>query len=241
MADRTSAPRYGTRFRPGDKQAANGVVPAPALAPGRLPRQRRPAMVALAVALAGAGILANVAIYSHLNHQQSVLAIAQPVAAGAVITAHDITTTSVETGPSVRVIPARQLGQVTGRIASTALRPGMLLAPGDVTTTSPPAFGQTLVAVAVHPSAVPASGLYPGDKVALVPTPGIPGAPGTAASGSAALNAPVSAVVAAASLAPDQDGLDVIDVLVLADDGTNVAAQASTGQLAIIVTHRAPR
>lgn len=243
MPDRSSAPRYGTRFRSGEQPAGNGAVPAPApaLAVGRLPRQRRPAVVALAAALAGAGILANVAIYGHLNHQETVLAVAQPVAPGAVITAQDITTASVEAGATVRVIPARQQGQVTGLIAATALRPGMLLAPADVTTTSPPSPGESLVAVAVHPSAVPASGLYPGDKVSLVPTPGIPGAPGSAASGSPAMNGPVAAVVEAASLVPDQDGLDVVDVLVPAADSTNVAAQASTGQLAIIVTKRAPR
>jgi SAF domain len=242
--DRPAPARFGSPFRPGERQAANGALPAPvapALAPGRLPRQRRPAIVALAIAVIGAATLANVAIYVHVNHKESVLAVVQPVAPGAVITAQDITTTSVEAGPAVRVIPARQLGQVTGLIAATALRPGMLLAPADVTTTSPPNPGEALVAVAVHPSAVPASGLGPGDRVNLIPTPGIPGAPGTAASGSASMNGPVPGVVEAVNLVPDQDGLDVVDVLLPSSDAANVADQASTGQLAIVLTRRAPQ
>jgi hypothetical protein len=48
----------------------------------------------------------------------------------------------------------------------------------------------------------------------------------------------VSAVVAAVSLATDQDGFDVVDVLVTASAGPTVASQVSTGQFALIVTKR---
>jgi hypothetical protein len=36
----------------------------------------------------------------------------------------------------------------------------------------------------------------------------------------------------------DQDGFDVVDLLVAASDGPSVAAQAATGQIALVITHR---
>ena len=39
---------------------------------------------------------------------------------------------------------------------------------------------------------------------------------------------------------PDQDGLDVVDLLVPASVGTVLAQQAATGQIALILTRRSP-
>jgi hypothetical protein len=36
----------------------------------------------------------------------------------------------------------------------------------------------------------------------------------------------------------DQDGFDVVDLLVSASDGPAVAQQAATGQIALVITHR---
>lgn len=194
-------------------------------------------MIALAVAMAGAGVVVSAAVYGRADHRVAVVMVTQPVPAGAVITAGDLSTTSVSVGTGIRVIPAAQLAQVTGEIAAVALRPATLLAPADLTTAQPPGPGQVLVPAAVKPSAVPASGLFPGDHVLVVATPGDQGQAGSSA-GSPALTAPVPGVVEAASDAPDSDGLDVIDLLVSDSAGTAVAEQVSTGQFALIVTKR---
>ena len=137
----------------------------------------------------------------------------------------------------VHVIPGSQVGQVTGEIAAVALRPGTLLNPADLTAAQPPGSGQVLIPVPVKPETLPASGLAPGDHVLVVPTPGDQGQ-ASSSNSAPALTAPVAATVAAVDARADQDGFDVVDVLVAASSGNSVAAQVSTGQFALVVTKR---
>jgi hypothetical protein len=194
-------------------------------------------MIALAVAMAGAGVLISAAVYQRADHQVAVVLVTSPVPAGAVITAADLGTADVTVGSGIQVIPAAQLRQVAGEIAAVALRPATLLAPSDLTTTQAPASGQELVPAAMKPSALPASGLQAGDQVLVLATPGDQGAPATQSS-TQSLTSPVPAVVEAVDAAPNQDGLDVVDLLVSSASGPAVAAQVSTGQFALIVTKR---
>ncbi len=227
---------FGTVFHPEPEPVRNG--PATPARPGHLrglPRRRRPGMIALAAALIGVGILASAALYHRADHQVPVLLVTASVPAGSVITANDIGTTTVTAGPGVKVIPARQLSQVIGLVAATALEPGTLLASSELTSKLAPAAGQDLVPVALKPSALPASGLAPGDQVLAIATP----AAGGSGSGAAAvLTRPVAAVVEAVDTATDQNGDDVVDLLVPASLGPTVAQQAATGQIALVVTHR---
>jgi hypothetical protein len=194
-------------------------------------------MIALAVALAGAGILASTAVYSATNHHLPVLVAQADVPAGALITAADVGTASVSVGAGVQVIPASQLRQVVGQVAGSALHPGMLLTTAELARQRPPAPGQVLVPLPVRPSALPASGLRPGDHVLVVPTPGAQGQSGSA-NAAPALSVPVAGIVAAVSTATNTDGLGVVDILVPYKTGPSLAAQASTGQFALVVTRR---
>jgi hypothetical protein len=202
-----------------------------------LPRRRRPAMIALAVAMAGAGVVVSMAIYQRADQQVAVVMVTQPVPAGAAITAADLARTSVAVSPAIQVIPASQIGQVSGEIAAVALRPSTLLAPSDLTRLQPPAPGEELVAAAAKPYALPASGLTPGDHVLIVATPGEQGQAGSSTEPSS-LAEPVGAVVEAVSGVPDQDGFVVVDLLVSAASADSVASQVSTGQFALLVTKR---
>lgn len=190
-------------------------------------------MIALAAVLIGLGVLTSAVLYQRQNHQVPVLMVTAPVPAGTAVTAADLGTTMIAAGPGVTTIPARQLGQVVGLIAATSLKPGTLLAASELTSKQAPGPGQDLVPVALKPSALPVSGLAPGDDVLAVPLP----ASGTS-SAAPVLTAPVSAVVAAVSRSPDQDGMDVVDLLVAARSGPGLAEQAASGQLALVVTRR---
>jgi hypothetical protein len=232
----------GTAFFPDPDVTPNGtshnavIGPEPRRLRG-LPRRRRPAMIALAAAMAGAGVIVSAAVYQRADHQVAVVMVTQPVAAGAVITAADLASTSVSVGAGVRVIPASQIGQVSGEVAAVALRPATLLAPSELTTAQPPGPGEQLVPAPAKPYVLPASGLFPGDHVLVVATPGDQGQPGSSA-GSPSLTAPAPAVVEAVNDVPDQDGLVVVDLLVSNADSVAVADQVSTGQFALIVTKR---
>jgi len=204
-----------------------------------LPRKRRPGMIALAVALIGAGILGGAALFKQVNHQVPVLLVNVTVPAGTVVTAADLSTTSVAAGPGIRVIPAGQERQVVGLVATTNLQPGSLLSAADLTTSLPPVSGQVLVPIAVKPSALPASGLAVGDHLLVVWAPGAQG------NSSSSTSLPVSGrsipgVVEAVTRVPEQDGLEVVDLLVPTSSGPTLAKEAATGGIAIVVTSRHP-
>jgi hypothetical protein len=241
MSGNSRTGSLGTVFHPEpDLEVTGSRLPPPAQL-RRLPRRRRPAMVALAVLLIGAGVLGSAALYVRQNHQVPVLLVIASVPAGSVVTSADIGTTTVAAGPGVQVIPARQLQQVVGLVAATALRPGTLLASSELTTAAPPGAGQVLVPVALKPSALPAEGLAPGDHVLVVATPAAPGSGAAGGAGAAQILArPVGAVVLRVGAGPTQDGLVVVDLLVAYPDGAPLAEAAATGQVALIVTHVSP-
>jgi SAF domain len=200
-----------------------------------LPRRRRPGMIALAVALIGVGILGGAALFQRVNHQVPVLLVAVAVPAGTTVTAADLTTTSVVLGAGVKAVPAQQEHQVVGLVAATDLRPGTLLAPAELTTTLPPSASQQLVPVPLKPSQLPASGLAPGDQVLVISAPS--GSSGTAVP---TPGPSIPGVVEAVSVRPDQDGMDVVDLLVSAGNGTSLAREAAAGGIALVVTSRSP-
>lgn len=222
-ADADAAGRDSSARRRGEGAAL------PAVRLSSLPRRRRPGMIALAFALVGAGVLASATLYQRVDRQVPVLLVTAPVPAGEVVSAADLGTATVAAGPGIRLIPAGQLPRVVGLVAAGPLQPGTLLAPSELTSALPPAVGQVIVPVPVKPSMLPASGLASGDQVEVVPVAGAQ---------PAALGRPVSAVVQAVTRTPDQDGSDVIDLLVASRSGPALARQAASGQLALVVTHR---
>lgn len=221
---------------PGGARATAGPRPRAARLRG-LPRRRRPAVIALAVAMAGAGVVLSAAVYQRAEHQVSVVLVTRGVPAGSVIGSADLGTTHVSVGGGVEVIPAAQLTRVVGEVAAVTLRPSTLLAPSELTASQPPGLGQAIVAAPTRPADLPASGLVPGDDVLIVATPGDQGAAGT---GFAApyLAAPMPAVIEAVNSAPDPEGFDVVDLLVSETQAAAVASQVSTGQFALVVTKR---
>ncbi|MHB1597009.1 MAG: SAF domain-containing protein [Streptosporangiaceae bacterium] len=235
-----AGPAVGTAFLPEPEPAAGFEPPVslPLATLARLPRRRRPGLVALAVALIGAGVLVSASVYQAAGHRVRVVLVVAPVPAGQVIKSADVGTASVLVGPGVRVIPAGQLPQVVGQVAGTSLAPGTLLAASELGAARPPHPGQVLVPVPVRPSGLPVSGLSAGDRVLVVATPGAAGQPGL--STAPVLTAPVRGVVDAVSSGPDADGYQVVDLLVTAAAGPALARQVSTGQFALVITSRRP-
>lgn len=236
MSTSEQGPSFGTVFHPEPELAANGELRIPPATLRSLPRRRRPGMVALAIALVGVGVLGSAAIYARENHSYPVLVVTAAVPAGSVLTPADIGTASIQAGPGIQTIPARQLQQVTGLVAATALRPGSLLSPSDLTSSLPPRAGQVLVPVEMKQAMLPVYGLTPGDHVLVVATPVVPG---TTSSVAQVLTQPLPAVVQDVRPVPDQDGWAVVDLLVPAASGVALAQQSSTGQIALVITGRA--
>ncbi len=223
---RTQPPRTS----PPDRVAAvNGSSRAPALPPPR--RRHRPALLALALTMVVLGALGAAYLATSLGATSPVIAVAREVPWGQQITAADLVEARVSVDPAVTPIPYAQRDQVIGMVAATTLTPGSLLTREALTEQPLPPVGQQLVGVGVSAVQLPTTPLRPGDDVLLVPVAGSGGAGAPAAVGTPR---PVAATVVRSG-SPGTDGLRVVDVLVDAADGPDVAARAAAGLIAIVV------
>lgn len=231
--------RTRDRSRQNGSTAAVPVSPLPSAplsgAPSRrspAKRQRRPALVALAVALTVIGALGVLWLVSSSSDRSPVLAVAQPVAVGEVIEAGDLVAAQVGVDPALSPVSATELDRVVGLRAAVPLLPGGLLLADQVTPTLVPGSGEQLVAVALPGSRLTIEPLRAGDSVLIVITPQANGEPpSTAPDG-------IAAVVHAVGGADARTGLVTLDLLVDEADGPMLAAVAATGRVAVILQPR---
>jgi len=167
------------------------------------------------------------------GHRQPVLALAQPVAAGQVITAADLETVRVSAAGPVSLVPASRQDEVVGSTAAASLPAGTLLAGSDIGT-PPPVKGQVRLGIALKPGAYPPD-LAAGQDVDVLATPAA-AASGSSSSGGAPAALPVGeAVVLSVSLAAASSGSGdtVVEIQVPADAMPQVAAANAAGQIAL--------
>ena len=165
--------------------------------------------------------------------RQPVLALAQPVAAGQVITAADLETVRVSVAGPVSLVPASRQAEVVGSTAAVSLPAGSLLAGSDIGT-PPPVKGQVRLGVALKPGAYPPD-LAAGQDVDVLATPAA-AASGSSSSGAAPAALPVGeAVVLSVSPAAASSGSGdtVVEIQVPADAMPQVAAANAAGQIAL--------
>ena len=167
MTTAPPAPASAAGFLPFDHRPPTAGPPAPMS--DRLPRarrERRPALAAagaLLVVLCGVGTATLVAAG---NDSVPVLALAQDVEAGQVLTADDLRVAELA-GSGLSALSADGAGAVVGQMVTATLPAGTLLNDSMLTPTPLPAAGLQLVAVAVKPGGVPAEAV-PGRDVTLI-------------------------------------------------------------------------
>jgi hypothetical protein len=168
------------------------------------------------------------------GHRQPVLALAQPVTAGQVITSADLETVRVSAAGPVSLVPASRQAEVAGSTAAVSMPAGSLLTGADIGT-PPPVKGQVRLGVALKPGQYPPD-LAAGQDVDVLATP----APGTASSssGSASPGAalPVGQAVVLSVSAPSaasSSGDTVVELQVSQDAMPQVAAANAAGQIAL--------
>lgn len=108
---------------------------------------------------------------------EAVLVVAEPVAAGAVITSDDLDV--VEVSGVKGAIPSADSSSVVGTTAAVGLVEGQILTPEMVTTDPVPGPGERVVGLQLDATRTPA-GLAAGDVVAVIAVPpdGNPSTPG---------------------------------------------------------------
>ncbi|MGA5873979.1 SAF domain-containing protein [Streptomyces cinereoruber] len=191
-------------------------------------------MYALAIALIAAGGGGGLLAFQATGERTPVLAVAKGVEAGDVIKDSDLVEAQVQLDPALKPVPAAERAKVVGKRASVALTPGALLTQGHVTTRTLVKPGERLVGIGLKTSQMPASRLSPGDKILVVSTP----ADGQSAAGKDGEGADPQTIAARVVRVGEKSqttGEQVVDVAVPSQFGPTLAAQAATGNVALVV------
>ncbi|MEY9967112.1 hypothetical protein ABIA33_005177 [Streptacidiphilus sp. MAP12-16] len=209
--------------------------PIAAGAPYRLggARRRRPAVLALAVALVAAGGLGGAALYTATGKRVAVIALARNVPAGRTITSADLAEARISLDPALH--PLSVNSRVVGMRATADLKAGSLLTSSDLTDSPLVLPGQQIVGIAAKHTQLPAVRLQPGTRVVLVATPSAAGGSGSTSSTPAAGSLTSLTAVVVDVGAPDNDGTVVVDVAVPSAQGAAVADLAASGRFALLV------
>lgn len=212
------------------KATTAGLRPRPPMTPPVARRRQVPWIVAGVVLVVGCALAFGLASL-RLSGGEEVLAVAQPVPAGAVLAASDLRLVRVSPAAGLQPVVAGAESSVLGRPAAVALVPGTLLTSADLG--SPPAGAGTadVVALALKAGAFPPS-LGPGDSVAVVPVATSTSAAGAPLTGNLS---PIAAVVVGVQAAPQGSSADEVVTLSLdAADATTVARLGAAGQAVLV-------
>ncbi|RNI24776.1 SAF domain-containing protein [Flexivirga caeni] len=200
------------------------------VAPPKL--RRRPVLLAASVAAVCLGALLGMMAYSLASSAKEVIALRTTVHRGDVIQRNDLMTVRVSADRGVRPVSGSDMSQVVGKRAAYDMAAGGLLTSSAVTNALVPAAGQSVVGIGVAPGQLPGIALQAGDNIRVIATPGDQGG-SVAATSSASTTATVVDVQAEGS-----NGQQVVDVAVPDSQAAELAAQASTGKVAIVLDSR---
>ncbi|WP_423462800.1 SAF domain-containing protein [Promicromonospora sp. MS192] len=226
----------GTKVASQDQQVRSATRPQRPAPPGPLKptrARRRPALIALGLALVALSVLASVYLVSTLGRTYEVLAITNDVPRGTAVTPTDIGIVELPLGTGSALldpISADDISQYKGKIAATDLKKGQLLTPASVVDELRPPAGQSIVGVALAPNQRPDTALSAGDVVRVVETPATGGEPPAGAPFS--IPATVVRVGQPGGSIGDQV---VIDVQVESANAAALAARAATGRVALVL------
>jgi len=224
MAIATSRP--STNGRPTADGAKGGGMPGRRrVVPGR--RRQMPLVVVGVLLVVGCALGFADASLS-LGSHEAVLVVAQPLAAGQVLTSSDLRAVKVSTGTGLDVVPVGAEASVVGRPAAVPLVAGALLTEGEVGAASPANAVEDVVAVGLKAGLYP-PGLAPGDRVQVVPVV-------TSSSSTAtAPGSPVNATVLGVEPAPAASNTaTVFSLQVAKTDADAVASLAAAGEVSLV-------
>ena len=150
-----------------------GAWPEPTSPAGRrlpsAPRERKPALAALAVVLVVGGALAAALLVLKAGHKTGAIEISQPVGQGQKIPLSSMQEVQVTSGTGINYVPWNEASQVAQTYAATMLPPGTLLTPQMTTAVNTATRGMTVVGLALKDGQLP-DGLQVGDHVGIFET-----------------------------------------------------------------------
>jgi Flp pilus assembly protein CpaB len=219
--------------RTNGRVAAEATRPASSRGPGGR-RHRQLPLVVVGVLLVMGCALAFADASSHAGTREEVLVVAQPLAAGQMLTTGDVQSVAISTGSGLQVVPASEEANVMGHSVAVPLVPGALLTRTEVGAASSVGSGSDVVAVGLKHGAYPPD-LAPGDRVQVVPVSSSSSASSGGGSVSDTSGTPLSATVLAVdSSTAESDNPTVFSLQVPKSDADEVAALAAADQASLI-------
>jgi hypothetical protein len=209
---------------PGLGAAAAQRLPVP-------PRERKPALAALAVILILGGALVSAYLVMASGQRVNAVSISQPVAAGQLIP--DSALKQVQIGNTgIQFINWTERTKITRSYAAVNLVPGTLLTNGMLAADTDAAKGRVIIGLELKPSQVPAGGLSLGDKVALYAV-GAAGQGGIKPGTILAADALVQYVSYSGDRRSSSSDNSLVSVAVLPDEAPALSQAASAGSVAV--------
>lgn len=197
----------------------------------RVKERRHPLVFALMAVVTAAGALVFAWAYSSASDTQPVLAVSSDVHRGEVIEEGDLKVVRVSVDPALTPISGSEKASIVGKRAEVDLWAGTLLTEGVVAEKLVPAEGNSLVGISLTPAQMPSEPLYAGDAVRIVTAPG----EGTRATSTTpdAVDADVIGVTRV-----EETGETVVNVSVPHDKAAELAANAASGSVALVLDSR---
>jgi hypothetical protein len=208
------------------------TAPAARRLPGA-PRERRPALAALAVLLILGGALGAGFLVLQSGQRVTAVEVAAPVGAGQHIPASALRPVQIASGTGLSYVPWDQAAQITRFFTVSAIPPGTLLTRSMVAATGGSLAGQAVLGLALKDGQLP-RGLQPGDHVDIYQVsdaqemcPG--GAGAVLAAGAVVLSVAAPAAVSGSSAQAD------VEVALSPADAGVVACNAANGLVGLAV------
>jgi hypothetical protein len=226
-ADRDTLTRGGPPSP--DNQAWPQATAPKGRRPPSAPRERRPALAALALLLIVGGALAAAYLVVQNGHRVAAIEVTQQVGAGQQIPMSAMRQVQIAPG-GVGYVPWNEASQVAQYYAATVIPPGTLLSAAMVTRSVDLAAGRDVLGLALKDGQLP-DGLAVGDRVAIYQvsdsTQSCPGSPGATLT--------QGAVVLGINVPPAAVNSSAIDVRVAVYPGAAgaIACNAANGNVGI--------
>ncbi|MEU4360766.1 SAF domain-containing protein [Promicromonospora sp. NPDC023987] len=233
MATTTPAPDAARAERSGrtggEAATLDQIAPPPKM-------RRRPAMIALSVALICVGGLASAWAWQSTSNAQEVLTVRETVYRGEVIEESDLVTVRIGVDPAIRAVPAADAETLVDKRAALDIAAGGVVTQDQVTDAVVPPKEFSVVGLSLTAAMLPADQLVIGDKVRVVPTGGEGGAAAPAAGG----EIPTYPATIVGKATDEITGNSLVNVQVASTSAPVVATRAAAGQVALVLDSQEP-
>ena len=198
--------------------------------------RRRPAMIALSIALICVGGLASAWAWQSTSNAREVLTVRDTVHRGQVIEEDDLVVVRLGVDPAIKPVPASRAESLVGQRAVLDIAKGGVIAEGQTSSASVPPKDYSVVGLSLTAAMLPTEQLMPGDAVRVVPTAGEGGAAAGAAPGGGGGGQPAMYAATVVKLASDEiSGNALVNVQVEGAAAPAVAKLAAAGQIALVL------